>query len=241
MARELSVAHAGQRRWSEERAPADARSRWHTLGLDRLMPRYGSGMAIANLSQRPRIPCIQANSNRSPRLTSCSANICECGRKVPKLLTMAGPVFCRVSGMFTGIGTAGGPQRLAKRTAKGPRRDRHNQGPSSTEAGRGLRSDCDSSAALCVIQAPARRSRVEADGAAPWLYQIPPLSPEVRSELVCRPAVVTLTSSECESTEESRRTSAGRTTPRSALTSRFTGVWWTLGHEDRKAATVFSY
>lgn len=28
-------------------------------------------MAVANPLQRPRIPCIQANSNRSPRLKAC--------------------------------------------------------------------------------------------------------------------------------------------------------------------------
>lgn len=50
--------------------PADTRSRWHTCGLSRQMPRNGGVIAAANPSQTPRIPCVQANSNRSPRLVS---------------------------------------------------------------------------------------------------------------------------------------------------------------------------
>ncbi len=49
---------------------ADIRSRWHTRGLSRQMPRYGGGTAVANPSQTAQIPSIQANSNRSPRLVS---------------------------------------------------------------------------------------------------------------------------------------------------------------------------
>lgn len=44
-----------------------ARSAWYTSGLGRLEAWHEDGLWDANGTHKPRIPCIQANSNRSPR------------------------------------------------------------------------------------------------------------------------------------------------------------------------------